>query len=213
MKKFDHWFFPDHEQHLIENMLKVNRRVDGRLAYQYVKFEAAFKLCRQFRTCVDIGAHVGLFSFWAAKMFTRVDAFEPVDAHRECFRANVKAGNVDLHAYALGALPGKVSIATTKGSSGDSKVAPGDDVEMRTLDSFQFTDVDLLKIDVEGFEENVIVGGYETISRWKPLVIVEQKRLMATRFNLQPLGAVKVLQGMGYKVLQELSGDYILSAQ
>lgn len=211
MKKFDHWFFPDHEKHLIENMRAVNKRVDGRLAYQYKKFEAAFERCNKFEVAIDVGAHVGLFSYWAAKKFDRVVAFEPVAAHRECFKKNVEADNVELFDCALGAAEGTVSIDTTEGSSGDSKVGTAvGDIPMRTLDSFNLQKVDFIKADCEGFEENVFLGAGETIRKWKPVIIVEQKRLMATRFGLQPLGAVKLLQKMGYAIAQEISGDFIL---
>jgi FkbM family methyltransferase len=204
------WYWPDHEVHLLDWMRNANPPViNGRAAYQGTKQLAALKHCKSFRTAVDIGAHIGLWSYNLTQQFERVEAFEPVAAHRECFNANVKAGNVMLYGYALGALPGKVSIATTKGSSGDSKVAPGDDVEMRTLDSFQFADVDFIKVDCEGFEENVLVGACDTILRCHPTIIVEQKRLMATQFGLKPQGAVSTLKGLGYKVAQELSGDYI----
>ena len=47
------------------------------------------------------------------------------------------------------------------------------DVEMRTLDSYGFTDVRILKIDTEGTEMEVIEGGRETILRDRPALIVE----------------------------------------
>ena len=54
-------------------------------------------------------------------------------------------------------------------------------------------------------------GAVETIERDRPVIIVEQKRDMATsRFGLEPLGAVKFLQSLGYKVAQEISGDYLM---
>ena len=72
---------------------------------------------------------------------------------------------------------------------------------MVTLDSLQLTEVDFIKIDCEGYEENVLRGAVETIERDRPVIIVEQKRDMATaRFGLEPLGAVKFLQSLGYKV-------------
>jgi len=72
-------------------------------------------------------------------------------------------------------------------------------------------DVDFIKIDCEGYEENVLRGAIETIKRDRPVIIVEQKRDMATaRFGLEPLGAVKFLQSLGYQVAQEISGDYLM---
>ena len=163
------------------------------------------------RTAVDVGGHIGLWSYNLAAAFEQVHAFEPVEAHRACFARNVEAANVTLHACALGREEGSVSIHTAPTSTGDSWVKGGGNIPMVTLDSLQLTEVDFIKIDCEGYEENVLRGAVETIERDRPVIIVEQKRDMATsRFGLEPLGAVKFLQSLGYKVAQEISGDYLM---
>jgi FkbM family methyltransferase len=212
MKQALGWYWPDDERHLLDWMSTAKPPVlNGRLAYQGTKQQAALKHCKQFRTAVDVGAHIGLWSFNLAHAFAHVHAFEPVSLHRACFALNTSGlTNITMHECALGALPGRVSIRSAPGSSGDSSVAPGDDIVMRRLDDFDLQDVDLIKVDCEGFEENVLVGGCDTLLKWRPTVIVEQKRDMASRFGLKPQGAVTMLKGMGWKVAQELSGDYVM---
>ena len=166
--------------------------------------------CRSFHTAIDVGAHIGLWSFNLAQHFEMVHAFEPVAEHRECFAKNVRAEEVVLHDCALGAAPGRVSMDVASGSSGDSKVTAGDEVEVRTLDSFGIRNVDFIKVDCEGYEENVLRGAEQTILQWKPTIIVEQKREMASRFGLQPLGAVEYLKGLGYKQVAEHGGDFVM---
>ena len=56
-------------------------------------------------------------------------------------------------------------------------------------------------------------GGADTITLFKPVVIVEQKRTMAARFGLKTLVAVDFLKSLGYKVVEEISGDYIMVMQ
>lgn len=46
-------------------------------------------------------------------------------------------------------------------------------VTLARLDDFAFDDVDFIKIDVEGHEEKVIVGGWKTIAAYRPLLLVE----------------------------------------
>jgi FkbM family methyltransferase len=211
MKEALGWVWPDHEEHLLHWMREASPPIiNGRAAYQGKKQLAAISACKQHRTAIDVGAHIGLWSYNLSRSFRNVEAFEPVANHRECFIANVMAPNVILHGYALGALPGRVSINVAPGSSGDSTVQPGDDVEMRRLDEFNIQEVDLIKVDCEGFEENVLVGACETIIKWHPTIIVEQKRDMASRFGLQPLGAVRMLKNMGYVLAKEIGGDYIM---
>jgi FkbM family methyltransferase len=214
MKQTMGWWFPDHEQHLIEWMRnpKTAVEINGRRAYQGSKQLVALQHCRQTRVAVDVGAHVGLWSFNLAHAFQFVAAFEPVAEHRDCFALNVPRDRaaVVLHSCALGAVEGSVKIAVAPGSSGDSRVAGDGDIPMKRLDSFKLTDVDLLKIDCEGYEENVVDGAHETIMLCRPVIVVEQKRDMANRFGLKPQGAVSLLKRWGYKVAEEISGDYIM---
>lgn len=218
MKQALGWWFPDGETHLPQWMAspKGHLILNGRASYQGKKQLAALAAVGALgrgapRVAVDVGGHVGLWSYNLAPAFREVHAFEPVAAHRECFQRNVNAPNVTLHWCALGATEGSVSIRTAPTSSGDSWVSGEGEIPMRTLDSFQLVDVDLIKIDCEGYEENVLRGGLETIKASRPVVMVEQKRDMATaRFGLQPLGAVNLLLELGYRVEKELSGDYLM---
>lgn len=212
MTKFAHgWYWPDHEKHLIDWIAENGNLVlNGRKSYQGGKQLLALKHCRSFHTAVDVGAHIGTWAFNLAQRFEVVHAFEPVAEHRECFAKNVTAEEVTLHDCALGAAEAACDMQVTDGSSGDSKVAPGLSVAMRTLDSFNLRDIDFIKVDCEGYEENVLRGAEQTILHWKPTIIVEQKREMSLRFGLQPLGAVEYLKGLGYKQAAEHGGDYVM---
>lgn len=218
MKFVDKWWFPDHEKHLPVWMASAKNRMvlNGRPAYQGKKQLAAIAECGRrgrTRTAVDVGGHVGLWSFNLAHTFARVHTFEPVAEHRECFQHNIPVhlrSKIDLHACALGMEEGAVSICTTPTSSGDSWVDGAGDIPLHTLDSFELEDVDLLKVDCEGYEELVLRGAMRTITTWRPVVMVEQKRDMACKFGLERQGAVKLLLDVGYRVALELSGDYLM---
>lgn len=215
MKQFQGIWFPDHETHLQQWMAKAGEIVDGKGTYQIKKLRTAVGLCQQRRTAVDIGGHVGLWSMQLIKMFERVHAFEPVAAHRECFVKNVidqaVAGQDPiLHEVALGEKEGSVSIHTTNTSSGDSWVKGTGDIPMITLDSLELEEVDFVKADCEGFELYALRGATETIKRCRPVVIVEQKPGRAQKFGLHETEAVTFLQGLGYKLVKEMSGDYIM---
>lgn len=222
MKKVGSWYFPDGEQHLIEWMMspKGYMVINGRESYQGRKQLRAmdFVPLDRRRTAIDVGAHIGLWSFNLAHWFKRVEAFEPVQEHRLCFNQNVnvltdEGDRVTLHPYALGEREDMVTIHTADTSSGDSWIKGKGTIPMKTLDSFGFENVDFCKCDCEGYEEFILRGGEQMIERWKPVICVEQKRDMAsTRFGLKPLGAVKFLiDEFGYKVVAEISGDYILT--
>lgn len=220
MKQVSGWWMPDHEAHLGPWMETPKNKLimNGRQAYQGKKQLAAFKYCSrigQLRTAVDVGGHVGLWSFNLAHDFRHVHAFEPVAAHRECFMKNTEGmegrGSITLHALALGREPGSISITTEKGSSGNSFVGGAGDIPMVTLDSLDLVEVDFMKLDCEGSEENVLRGAITTINRCGPVIIVEQKRNFSSmRFGLKDQGAVDFLKTLGYVVAEEISGDYIM---
>lgn len=215
MKFVDGWYWPDGEQHMLEWIADPKNRLvlNDRPAYQGKKQQLALYHCapERRRTMIDCGAHIGLWSYNFAHWFNAIEAFEPVEAHRECFRQNMgNRPSPSLHPYALGDREDMVTIRVNPVSSGDSWVKGKGTVPMKTLDSFGFEDVDFIKVDAEGYEEFILRGAEFTLKHWKPVVCVEQKRDMAVKFGLKPMGAVQYLIGLGYKVVGEISGDYIM---
>jgi FkbM family methyltransferase len=207
-------WLPEGEQHMVEWMTKKNQRVDGKLTYQWDKQCAAMKHCRQFRNAVDIGAHVGLWSMHLVKRFGFVHAFEPVEAHRQCFDANIHEPDrqrIALYPFALGERNGEVGMYTNPTSSGDSWVKGTGDIPLRRLDDFHLDRVDFIKVDCEGYELFALRGAIETILRCRPTICVEQKPRMATKFGLGETDAVSWLESLGAKLQTSISGDYILA--
>jgi FkbM family methyltransferase len=212
-------WFPDGEQHLTDWMTRNGEIIDGRGTYQIKKLRAALEHCKQFRVAVDAGAHVGLWSMQLVKRFDTVHAFEPVELFRDCWRMNMsEIDGAILYPMALGATRGSVKMIIPNADTGGTHVAPpgsnvvlGREIEMRTLDSFGFGDVDLIKIDAEGFEHHIIEGARETLLRCKPCVIVEQKQhIMQRNYGTAGTPAVDLLKEMGAQVVREISGDFIL---
>jgi FkbM family methyltransferase len=219
MKHYGGMYYPDGEEHMIDWLKKNGASVDVaapgepadvRVIYQWKKQAAVYAACKQRRAAIDIGAHVGTWSVNMRRLFSRVHAFEPVEAHRECFAANVPASDrLTLHPLACGAASKFVSITRDPNNSGASHVGGAGEIEMVPLDAFGFDDVDLIKMDVEGYEANVIAGARETILRCRPIVCAEQKRDFAVKFGLKPTAATDALRGLGMKLIQEIGGDFI----
>lgn len=214
MVKVDAWWLPDGDTHLPEWMARTDHRVDGRLTYQYRKYAMALTRCVRRRVAVDIGAHVGLWSYWMARDFDTLHAFEPKAEHRACWVENVPARvGVEVHPVALGAEARRVGLQTeTAASSGNTRIRlDGSDVEMRTLDSFQLADVDFIKIDCEGYEYAVLVGARDTITRCRPVVIVEQKFGGGQRYGRGDQDAVTLLAEMGAEQIWNLGWDFVMT--
>jgi FkbM family methyltransferase len=192
------WWFPDGEIHLPK--MCMEHRPSG------------MEKTRGRRRALDIGAHIGLWSLDMARDFEVVEAFEPVERHRECFVRNVLASNINLYPFACGDKPDRVSLGMPEeGHTGHTVVVPGDDVEVVVLDDYNFKDVDFIKVDCEGYELFVLKGAEKTIVENRPTIIVEQKPGNALRYNIGETDAVPYLTGLGMKLMAEIQGDFILS--
>ena len=147
--------------------------------YQEEEIRIATRHCKQTRVAIDVGAHLGIISYQLSKIFDQVESFEINPAIFSCLEENVSRhcnSNVNLHFTGLGDKHNNVDIITppkTLGTyikpdgTGNCKIVP--------LDDFEFTNVDFIKIDVEGFEANVIKGAMKTIERCRPVILYERK--------------------------------------
>ena len=225
-------WMPETEEHFLEIMGPESKRHQvrkGKWTYQVHKLDAAMRYVKNRRVCVDIGAHVGLWSMWLVGLFDHVHAFEPVPLHADLFERNVIAPNVSLHRSALGNASSTVSFTVPPDSTGHAHVLEGarphinragnlprdtwqkiDGVRMDTLDSFGFEVVDLIKIDVEGYELSVIQGAIETLRRCHPIVVIEQKGNDNTVYGGRENEALELLNRWGMSQLKVISGDYIM---
>lgn len=212
MKQCGGLWLPNHEQHLVA-YIEGSPKIDGKGTYQLHKLEMALAHVGQRRVALDIGAHVGTWSRILAARFDRVEAFEPMPDHCDCFRRNVLADNVALHEVALGARAGEAKLRLTSGNSGHTHIAPDGQlaVEMHTLDEYAFDEVDFVKIDCEGYEHDVLMGGLETLRRCRPVLIVEQKPNNGRRYGHGDHGALDLLKRMGARVVAQKAGDYVLT--
>lgn len=209
-------WLPDGEKHFPEWMDRNGELVDGRGTYQIKKLRAALSCVRSWRRAVDVGAHAGLWSMQLSGKFDKLDAFEPVPLFRECFLVNMRPTRTSLalHSSALGARPGSARIAYDPKDSGGTHIDESGSIEVNvdTMDEYEFHDVDFIKIDCEGYEHEVILGAASTIARCRPVIIVEQKpHKLGSNFGIVGRPAVDLLLRFGYTIVREMSGDFIMT--
>lgn len=221
MKQHQGIWLPDNDTHFAGH-LDAGPKIAGAGTYQHAKLEMAMKHVRNKKTAVDIGAHVGLWSRTLARMFDTVLAFEPVPEHQECFKRNLhdpsRASRVVLHPFALGAEDKEVFIDIVPENSGNAQVKPHGSVassikvKMHRLDDYVFDGhtIGFMKIDVEGFELDVIKGGKATILKHKPVMVVEQKKGHGARYGISDRAAVDLLLTWGAREAWCKNGDHCL---
>ena len=205
MKNVNGIWLPDKEDHLASF-----HEILDRGTYQFDRIKLCIESTKEKRTYIDVGAHVGLWSMHFVKHFKKIEAFEPIPDHRECFHTNVD-GNYVLHSFALGKKRGIVSLKWEDDNTGHTHLDDDGNVtaEIKLLDDFNFKDVDLIKIDVEGYELFVCEGAKKTIKEWKPVICIEQKD--HGYFVKDRYAALKYLQRLGYKTIHKVRSDYVLA--
>jgi FkbM family methyltransferase len=145
------WVLPAGEAHL-DTYLPTAPVLGGRSVYQFHQIREALLRAPSRKVAVDVGGHVGFWSYYLAREFQHVYAFEPSAPLIECFRRNVTQPNVYLHEVALGEAPGRVGLAFIEGHSMMAHVTEAAD---GTVERTRLDDLELLspvKIDVEGYE-------------------------------------------------------------
>jgi FkbM family methyltransferase len=212
MKQSHGFWFPDYDNHF-PKMLEKSLKNDGVVRYQWRARDSAVAACKQTRVCLDIGANVGLWSCDLVKSFQTVIAFEPVAEFRECFKKNVSGTNYLLEAVALGRTESFIDMNIVEGNTGHSHINPNSLgkglIPLKTLDSYNYNNVDMIKIDVEGFEEEILAGAMDTILKNKPIIVVEQQK-HEYKDAMTDKPSIKILEAWGYKVIDQHKKDWIL---
>jgi len=164
--------------------------------------DASLKYVKEWRVCLDIGSNIGQWTRPLAKKFTSVICFEPNPNFRQCFNRNITETNVVLWPYGLS---NKEHQAQQNFNSTILNEGAGD-IECRTLDSFGLTNVDFVKIDVDGFEVPLLEGARETLTRNTAVINIEMKRDKRTHIVKQ---VEDILRDLGYQFKKRTKSDEV----
>ena len=186
---------------------------------QYLKFNQPWLTSYRFNSILDIGANVGQSAIALSLAFpeAHVHSFEPIpDCYERLKMVTHMLPNATAHAYALGSATGEVSFERNAYSPSSSLLKITDkhiahfphtgsvtstNVPVVKLDDYvdqlQLLDNTLIKIDVQGFEHEVIKGAENTLRRCK-VVIVETS--FETLYDKQPLfdEIYKAMSNLGF---------------
>lgn len=143
---------------------------------------------------VDIGCRDGEYTRYLTSIYEKTYCFDPRIMQR--FADNIDLNKIVHFGCALGEQRKKIVM-----SGGQHKL---DFLRMKeypcfTLDDFQLSDISYIKIDVEGYETRVLKGAIKTISKYKPLIVIEQNDI--TLAGESKFEAKKYLEALGYNTV------------
>lgn len=169
----------------------------------------------QCRHAVDVGGNQGYWTHHLAGVSQRVTTFEPnPPLHAALVAMGLANVTVRREAAWLHAADVEFVVRTQDGAGG-SAVACRDThrgtqpeierirVPAVAIDELELSEVDFLKIDVEGGELQVVMGATHTIERWRPRLLVEvhqEENLLWLEAWLRRAGYnTRLVHGPGYK--------------
>lgn len=213
MKEVYGWYLPDDDAHFTEYLTGLHKSSQP-VEYQKAQRDTAISYCDNFRTAIDVGAHVGLWAGPLEEQFSAVHAFEPYSEFHKILKKN--ALHSTIHGYALSDQEGTARIIVNKENSGiayieECRYPEEGPIPMAPLDSFGFEHVDFIKVDCEGYELPVLKGATKTIQKWGPVIVVEQKPKKSETYGWTQHAAVEYLiEAHNYRIIDRVIDDWIL---
>lgn len=138
---------------------------------------------------LDIGANIGCTALLFGELSEQVYAFEPSQSTFRFLEQNIAQSgltNVSLQNIGLGAESGEFTLTFSPANrsggfvSNQTRIDAGhttEQITIRSLDevvrSLNVTKIDFIKIDVEGFEGQVLRGATQTLAEYQPVIVLE----------------------------------------
>ncbi len=194
-----------------------------RSAKEYKKGEKEIRILNTLvgnkKNSIDIGANKGVYTYFLAKLSKKVYAFEP-NPKVFAFLKKSLPGKAEAFFVALSNKDGKDILriprskrgVSNQGGSLSHQKVPDNyvaiEIDSKTLDSYSLKNIGFIKIDVEGFEREVLEGAKQTVCREKPNILIE----MEERHTKRPIEEdIKWVENLGYKGFFYTEGEGLKS--
>jgi len=204
----------------IKHLLRSLPRVEGfirrfllsRFAFPEDEMRLLHRSNVNFAISVDVGAALGHYTWILSSKSRRVFALEPGLYHGNFLSKNTYFSNISLVRAAAGPTVGTAQLFSVgEGEEANHTAtlsvfnpvaidshAKSATVEMVSLDEVlggMTESVDFIKIDVEGFENDVLAGATSVISRHHPAILCE----IELRHNRNAGDFFSIMKGFGYE--------------
>lgn len=184
-----------------------------------------FELIKVGDTLIDVGTNIGQTAMTFSKIGggnSIVYGFEPDLVNYSKAIENLKINsfaNIHLLNIGLGSKPGKLHLKiNTPSNRGGSRIdqtasANSFEIPIETLDNIieqkKITKIDLIKIDVEGFELEVIKGAKEVLKKHKPKLFIEVDDNNLKEQNTSAKELIEYLLTFGYTITDSKNNQIV----
>jgi FkbM family methyltransferase len=173
---------------------------------------------------VDVGANNGYFSLLAAKAVGSrgtVYAFEPAPGNFIRLKNNIRIngfGNITAYDVALGGQVSSAALNESAVEDGLNSFANIGEIKRQTLVRIEpldtaysdKRDIELMKIDVEGYERDVLLGCKKLLSQGRiNRIVFEYSHSLIYRGNRDYDGVFRILNSNGFHIREILKDNSI----
>ena len=164
--------------------------------YDALQLDIFAEACREATTIFDVGANLGLYAVHAAASAppgARVHCFEPLPANVDLLRRNLTGNRVEatVHPVAVGAARGYLAVG-----GGPHRIT----VPLTTVDDVadDLPPLEVLKIDIDGYEGYALQGAQRTLRRDHPTVFLAYAPRALRAHGFDPARLIEPLRGYSY---------------
>lgn len=164
---------------------------------------------------LDVGANIGYHTLTAASLVGKegkVFSFEPIKSLASQLERSITKNEffwVTIFNSGCGQQHERKTIFYRDDNMGGSSVVPvipsqfhqkrSEEIELNAIDSYNFARVDVMKVDVEGYEYEVFKGAERLLRQQKPIVIFEYSPLFYNAIDSKiSYEILKFLEEIGY---------------
>jgi hypothetical protein len=83
-------------------------------------------------------------------------------------------------------------------------------VDVKPLDSFEFENLAVLKIDVQGYEPNVLDGAIQTIKKHKPIIFIEVETAQLDIYGYTDVDIFSRLEDLEYEYKKVIDAAHLV---
>lgn len=142
-----------------------------------------FEHVRKFDVVVQAGGNQGMYPRLLARKFKIVYTFEPDPLNFYCLVQNCQEDNIIKMQAALGKEHELVLVdRKSMNNVGMHTVTSGGSIPTIKVDDLALPHLDLLLLDVEGYEFNILQGAADSIEKYKPVVVCERGDAQCSSF-------------------------------
>jgi len=151
---------------------------------------------------LEIGAYIGDNTAILRNLAEKVYSYEPNPIAFECLQYNFKdSEKVKCYNVGFGKEKGSAKVILSD-NVGASHLEPNGEIEITTIDSLGlqlYKDrLDFIVMDCEGWELDVLMGGVETINKFKPTMLIEINQGTLAKFGKTPKDIFDFLKDNSY---------------